>query len=87
MRYPPVLPAEGQRIQRERAADRLIIEIASRGGWDPEIDPAVRARLLQRWDSIAITEADIDALEASWAGVRPLTTSGAIAQLINQAWL
>ena len=67
MKHAPVLPAEGLRIQRERALDRLVARVALLGDWQPrDLAEATRAQLLARWDSMAITDDDIDALVESW---------------------
>ena len=88
MRFPPVLPAEGQRIARERALDRLVASVAALGGWQPcDVSEATRARLLSQWDSMAITVDDLQAMAESWGDGRPDTINAAMAQLMEGAWL
>ena len=89
MRYPPVLPPEGQRIARERALERLVARVALLGGdWQPcDVSEATRARLLSQWDSLCICEDDIEAMAESWGDGKPDDLDAALAQLLEGEWL
>jgi hypothetical protein len=87
--HAPPTPVESLRIARERELDRLVALVAASGQWDPcDLADGTRAQLLMQWDTLVITEDDLDNLAEEWdERGKPDSLTEAVAQLMEAAWL